>query len=103
MIWRKHAILTPPTDEEMAVMEAADLVELHRIYHEAIENAEKDPYHYGFRLPHWEKAEEQLKEVNEILALGGNRCLGAEQEIYDPVADCYKRVDEIKDHFYVNA
>lgn len=73
MIWRKHAILTPPTDEEMAVMEAADLVELHRIYHEAIENAEKDPYHYGFRLPHWEKAEEQLKEVNEILALGGNR------------------------------
>jgi len=54
-------------------MEPIELMELHRVYHEAIENAEKDPYHYGFRLPHWEKAEEQLKEVNEILALGGNR------------------------------
>jgi len=84
-------------------MEPIELMELHRVYHEAIENAEKDPYHYGFRLPHWEKAEEQLKEVNEILALGGNRCLGGEQEIYDPVADCYKRVDEIQDHFHVNA
>ena len=84
-------------------MEPDELIGLHSIYHEAIENAEKDPYHYGFRLPHWSKAEEQLFEVNEILALGGNRCLGAEQEIYDPVADCYKRVDEIKGHFHVNA
>jgi hypothetical protein len=73
MIWRKHAILTPPTDEEMVAMEPTELIQLHSIYHEAIENAEKDPYHYGFRLPHWEKAEEQLHDVNEILALGGNR------------------------------
>jgi len=73
MIWRKHAILTPPTDEEMVAMAPDELIDLHSIYHEAIENAEKDPYHYGFRLPHWSKAEEQLKEVNEILALGGNR------------------------------
>ncbi len=84
-------------------MEPDELIGLHSVYHEAIENAEKDPYHYGFRLPHWSKAEEQLFEVNEILALGGNRCLGAEQEIYDPVADCYKRVDQIKSDFYVNA
>ena len=73
MIWRKHAILTPPTDEEMVQMEPDELIGLHSVYHEAIENAEKDPYHYGFRLPHWSKAEEQLFEVNEILALGGNR------------------------------
>ncbi len=84
-------------------MEPAELVELHRVYHEAIANAESDPYRYGFRLPHWAKAEEQLKEVNEVVALGGNRCLGGEQEIYDPVEDCYKRVDEIQDHFHVNA
>jgi hypothetical protein len=103
MNWRKHQILTPPTDEEVALMDPSELMEIHRIYHEAIENADKDPYRYGFRLPHWEKAEEQLQEVNEILALGGNRCLGAEQKIYDPVADCYKRVDEIQDHFHVNA
>jgi len=71
--WRKHPILKPPTDEEISLMSPEELVQLHTIYHEAIENAENDPYRYGFRLPHWEKAEEQLKEVNEILALGGNR------------------------------
>ena len=103
MIWRPHQILTPPTDEEIIEMTPEEVLSIHRIYHEAIENAEKDPYEYGFRLPHWIKAEEQLHEVNEILALGGNRCLGAEQEIYDPVADCYKRVDEIDSDFYVNA
>jgi hypothetical protein len=103
MNWKHHQILSPPTDEEIALMEPAELVELHRVYHEAIANAERDPYRYGFRLPHWAKAEEQLKEVNEIVALGGNRCLGGEQEIYDPVEDCYKRVDEIQDHFHVNA
>ena len=54
-------------------MTPEEVLSIHRIYHEAIENAEKDPYQYGFRLPHWVKAEEQLKEVNEILALGGNR------------------------------
>jgi len=73
MNWKHHQILSPPTDEEIALMEPAELVELHRVYHEAIANAERDPYRYGFRLPHWAKAEEQLKEVNEIVALGGNR------------------------------
>lgn len=73
MKWREHPILSPPCDEEIAVMEPDEIVEFHRIYHEAIENAESDPYRYGFRLPHWSKAEEQLAEVDEILALGGNR------------------------------
>jgi len=73
MNWRSHQILTPPTDEELSVMEPDEIVEFHRVYHEAIENAENDPFRYGFRLPHWEKAEEQLSEVDEILALGGNR------------------------------
>jgi hypothetical protein len=61
MNWRKHQILTPPDDDEVALMDPSELMEIHRIYHEAIENADKDPYRYGFRLPHWEKAEEQLK------------------------------------------
>ena len=73
MQWRKHPILLPPSDDEVALMEPDDLIELHRIYHEAIDNAEKDPFRYGFRLPHWEKAEEQLAQVSEVLALGGNR------------------------------
>lgn len=73
MNWRAHPILTPPTDEEIAVMEPEEIVEYHRVYHEAIENAENDPFRYGFRLPHWNLADEQLSEVDEILALGGNR------------------------------
>ena len=63
MKWRSHQILTPPAEDEIAEMEPEDLVHLHQIYHEAIENAEKDPFRYGFRLPHWGKAEEQLSEV----------------------------------------
>jgi hypothetical protein len=103
MIWRKHQILTPPTDEELAEMTPEDALELHRIYHEAIENAEKDPYQYGFQLPHWKKAEEQLGEVNEILALGGNRCLSPDQLIYDPVKGTHTAVSEIQSGFHVLA
>jgi len=103
MNWRKHQILTPPTDEEVALMDPSELMEIHRIYHEAIENADKDPFRYGFRLPHWEKAEEQLEEVNEILALGGNRCLSPDQEIYDPVAQTKTPVSQITGDFHVLA
>jgi hypothetical protein len=103
MKWRSHQILTPPSEDEIAEMEPEDLVHLHQIYHEAIENAEKDPFRYGFRLPHWSKAEEQLSEVTEIVALGGNRCLAPEQEIYDPVAKKSTPVSEITSEFHVLA
>ena len=73
MKWRTHQILTPPTDDELAAMEPSELIELHRVYHEAIENAETDPFRYGFRLPQWHRGDEQLEEVDELLALGGNR------------------------------
>lgn len=84
-------------------MEPDELIALYSVYHEAIENAEKDPYHYGFRLPHWSKAEEQLFEVNEILALGGNRCLAPEQKIYDPVLKTSTPVSQITSDFHVLA
>ena len=35
------------------------------------------------------------------IAMGGNRCLGAESEIYDPVAHCYRRIGEITGPFHV--
>jgi hypothetical protein len=101
MQWRKHPILQPPSDDEVALMEPDDLIELHRIYHEAIENAEKDPFRYGFRLPHWEKAEEQLSQVSEVLALGGNRCLAGHQEIFDPIAGKHYKVKDIPSSFHV--
>jgi len=59
--------------EEMARMEPDKLVKLWTLYHEAIENAEKDPYRYGFVLPNWDKADELLAKKNEILISGGNR------------------------------
>jgi len=101
MQWRKHPILQPPSDDEVALMEPDDLIELHRVYHEAIENSEKDPFRYGFRLPHWEKAEEQLSQVSEVLALGGNRCLAGHQEIFDPVAGKHIQVKDIPSSFHV--
>jgi len=55
------------------LMQPEELAKLHRIYHEAIENAEHDPYRYGFIMPQWYRADNQLSEVDEILALGGNR------------------------------
>jgi hypothetical protein len=87
MIWRKHPILEPPTDEEIVEFDEETLVSIHAIYHEAIENAERDPYRFGFRLPHWAKAEEQLHEVSEIVALGGNRS-GKKQEATTKLSYC---------------
>jgi hypothetical protein len=71
--WAKHEVLKPPTEAEMAQMEPDKLVELWTIYHDAIENAKRDPYRYGFVLPNWRKADELLAQFNEILISGGNR------------------------------
>jgi hypothetical protein len=73
MKWTPHEILPIPTDEELAEMEPRELIQLHEAREQAIANALNDPYRYGFRLPHWDRAETQLAEVDEILALGGNR------------------------------
>lgn len=73
LTWKKHAILKPPTAEEMARMRPDKLVKLYAAYHEAIENAEKDPYRYGFSLPHWEYAEKALGKFRTLLLFGANR------------------------------
>lgn len=54
-------------------MDPKQLVQLWELYHEAIENAERDPYRYGFKLANWMAAEELLAKKNEILVSGGNR------------------------------
>jgi hypothetical protein len=81
LVWEKHAVLQPPTDAELAQMEPAELVKLHEVYHTAIANARRDPYRYGFILPHWNKAEELFHKYRTLLLLGANRsgktCLGA--------------------------
>jgi hypothetical protein len=71
--WKKHALLDPPTDAEIAVMEPAELLELHEAYHAAIENAGDDPLRYGFQLEPWADADEQFNHTQELWCFGGNR------------------------------
>lgn len=71
--WERHEVLTPPSDGEMALMSPEDLIRLHTLYHEAIANSRRDPYRYGFKLPHWRDAEELLGHHSELLVSGGNR------------------------------
>lgn len=71
--WQKHELLKPPTDEEMAVMEPEELIELHRVYHEAIENSVKDPYRFGFVLPNWETAWKWWQDFRTLFLSGANR------------------------------
>jgi hypothetical protein len=101
MNWTPHEILGIPTDDEIAEMDAKELVELYSAREEAIRNADKDPFRYGFKLEHWFKAWEQLDNVNEILVLGGNRCLAGHQEIFDPLLGKHRKVKDIQGDFHV--
>ena len=71
--WEEHPILKPPSYEEMAALEPKELVKLWNIYHEAIANARKDPYRYGWVLDHWRIAEEMFHKHRTLLLLGANR------------------------------
>jgi len=73
LVWKTHPILNPPTVEEISQMAPEKVAELWEIYHEAIDNSERDPYRYGFILPNWLVADELLSKWNEILVSGGNR------------------------------
>lgn len=79
--WEPHPYLKPPSDEWMASLDPSKdedcqkLIDLHRIYHEAIENERRDPLRYGLVLPHWKDALGLLEEDNatELWMYGGNR------------------------------
>jgi hypothetical protein len=73
LTWRKHPVLKPPTPEEMAEIEPSKLITLYEAYHEAIYNSEKDPYRYGFVLPHWHLADSGIDKFRTLLLLGANR------------------------------
>jgi hypothetical protein len=101
--WTPHEILSIPSDDEIAEMEASELVELYTAREEAIRNSNKDPYHYGFKFTHWRKAWGELENKDESLVLGGNRCLAPEQEIYDPIKGLHRAVSEIDEESFVYA
>jgi hypothetical protein len=71
--WAKHEILKPPTDEDVALMEPAQLMELWHEYHDVIRKSKEDPYRYGFVLQNWRKANEKLKSHDMVVVFGGNR------------------------------
>jgi hypothetical protein len=71
--WTPHEILSIPSDDEIAEMEATELVELYAAREEAIRNSNKDPFRYGFKFKHWQKVWDELVVRNEALVLGGNR------------------------------
>ena len=71
--WAKHAILKPPTEEEQLLLSAEDLLAYWKSYHDVIRRADEDPYRHGFVLENWRKMKECFTQVNEVLALGGNR------------------------------
>lgn len=71
--WEKHEVLKPPSDAELASMSPEEVVRLHELYHSAIANSKRDPYRYGWKLPHWKDAEELLGTYSELLVSGGNR------------------------------
>tara|TARA_R110002110_G_scaffold35127_1_gene118859 strand:- start:3022 stop:4695 length:1674 start_codon:yes stop_codon:yes gene_type:complete len=74
--WAAHPVLESPSDEEMVEMEVDELLVLHQQYHAAIKNAQDDPLKYGFRMPHWDYADQCLigeDQTDELVVLGGNR------------------------------
>ena len=74
--WAAHPVLESPTDEEMVEMEVDELLVFHQQYHAAIKNAQDDPLKYGFRMPHWDYADQCLTgedQTDELVVLGGNR------------------------------
>jgi len=73
MKWSAHKLLPIPTDDEVAVMEPEELLEIHRRREEAIHNEAADPYTYGYELPSWKRAWEMWKDWRILLLLGANR------------------------------
>jgi hypothetical protein len=101
--WRNHAILKPPTVEEMSVMQPQDLIRLHKVYHEAISNSEGDPYRYGFVLPNWNVVQEWLGKVDTVLALGGNRAAKTQLGAWMVVKACMNNPQSLIVCFAQNA
>ena len=73
MIWSPHKLLEIPSDEEIAVSEPDDLIDLHMMREEAISNEAKDKYRYGFKFDNWHRLEAELENHSEALVSGGNR------------------------------
>lgn len=75
--------------------------ELALILAEEIRRRKESPIEFLEDLPI--QAKFSASEASIILLFGGNRCLGGECEIYDPVLNIKRRVDSIDEDFFVEA
>ncbi len=73
MKWTEHKLLPIPTDEEVAVMDPEELLEVYNRREKAIQNETTDPYHYGYELPSWKRSWEMWEDWRVLLLLGANR------------------------------
>ena len=71
--WTHHPILSVPSRDEQIAMGPERLVEYYERREAAIEREKEDPFNFGTELPHWELADQQLRDHGELLILGGNR------------------------------
>jgi phage terminase large subunit-like protein len=60
-----------------------------------------DPMRYGHELPHWPDADKLLGRYNELVVLGGNRCLAGETVLTDAKTGKKMRLDAIRKPFHV--
>lgn len=71
--WTHHPILSVPSKDEQIAMGPERLVEYYERREAAIEREKEDPFNFGTELPHWDLADQQLRDHGELLILGGNR------------------------------
>ncbi len=73
LTWTPHELLPVLSDEEIAQLEPRELLAIHAAREEAIHNAARDPYNYGYELPSWKRSWEMWADLRTLLLLGANR------------------------------
>ena len=76
LLFTKHPILQPPSDEDIVTLGEIDpnlLANLHEAHEGRIRAAESDPLRHGFDLPGWDRMREAIEKYDEVITFGGNR------------------------------
>lgn len=68
-----HPYFRLPSQAEAEEMGAEKLMEVLQQREDLIYGEKADPFHNGIEPPHWEIADEQFSQVDELVVLGGNR------------------------------
>ena len=71
--WSPHPAIPPLSKSEMLRMSPEKILAYWETREKAIKDEKEDPYRHGFELDIWKRADEQLREHQEILIMGGNR------------------------------